>query len=316
MLNNECGICHKRNDQHLLAKCDTCHLYYHLYCLNPPLTRLPKKSKLYGWQCSECDKTSDSEQDIIETKTPRRSRTRNSTSKDDTNNYSMISSSETQSHRNSRRLSQENNFATPIVKIKPLEQPTVIVSSSAVTNSNTITTTNKTQHNSNYSSTTYSTNSLPSSPSNTTASGYHHQNSNNTTINESPTTGSLAMDYQASSTLYLDNAQLSSKSAKKRRREKHRSRYSPDMLNPSREHKRKRKKKSLDIENPNVVHPRITIKVFNLKTFPLPENLKIYQVTKKILPFKISQMGPFLKNRFIPSKMCFNLFLSSKVGYV
>ncbi|CAH1188510.1 unnamed protein product [Phyllotreta striolata] len=69
---NECGICRQRRDQHLLAKCDTCHLYYHLNCLNPPLSRLPKKSKLYGWQCSECDKTSDSE--VEEMKTPRRSR--------------------------------------------------------------------------------------------------------------------------------------------------------------------------------------------------------------------------------------------------
>lgn len=48
-LNNECGICRLKTDQHLLAKCDTCHLYYHLGCLKPPLTRLPKKSKLYGW---------------------------------------------------------------------------------------------------------------------------------------------------------------------------------------------------------------------------------------------------------------------------
>ncbi|XP_018579078.1 PHD finger protein 14 isoform X2 [Anoplophora glabripennis] len=71
---NECGICRQRRDQHLLAKCDTCHLFYHLDCLNPPLSRLPKKSKLYGWQCSECDKTSDSE--VEEVKTPRRSRSR------------------------------------------------------------------------------------------------------------------------------------------------------------------------------------------------------------------------------------------------
>lgn len=74
---NECGICKRCNDQHLLAKCDTCHLYYHLGCLNPPLTRHPKKSKLYGWQCSECDKSDDSGQDImLLPKVPRRSRTR------------------------------------------------------------------------------------------------------------------------------------------------------------------------------------------------------------------------------------------------
>lgn len=48
-LNNKCGICSRTNDQHLLAKCDTCYLYYHLGCLNPPLTRMPKKTKLFGW---------------------------------------------------------------------------------------------------------------------------------------------------------------------------------------------------------------------------------------------------------------------------
>ncbi|XP_050074320.1 PHD finger protein 14 [Anopheles maculipalpis] len=74
---NECGICKRCNDQHLLAKCDTCHLHYHLGCLNPPLTRHPKKSKLYGWQCSECDESDDSNpESIIIPKMPRKSRTR------------------------------------------------------------------------------------------------------------------------------------------------------------------------------------------------------------------------------------------------
>ena len=51
---NVCGICKKSHDQHQLAHCDKCKLYYHLGCLTPPLTRMPKKSKLYGWSCSEC----------------------------------------------------------------------------------------------------------------------------------------------------------------------------------------------------------------------------------------------------------------------
>lgn len=73
---NECGICKKCQDQHLLAKCDTCHLYYHLGCLNPPLTRHPKKSKLYAWQCSECDKSdhSDDQTSLVIPKGPRKSR--------------------------------------------------------------------------------------------------------------------------------------------------------------------------------------------------------------------------------------------------
>ncbi|CAH0778308.1 unnamed protein product [Bemisia tabaci] len=75
LLDSKCGICHKSNDQHLLAKCDTCHLYYHLGCLNPPLTSMPKKTKLYGWQCSECDKdSSGSEMENVDTEAPRKLR--------------------------------------------------------------------------------------------------------------------------------------------------------------------------------------------------------------------------------------------------
>ncbi|KAG1679597.1 PHD finger protein 14 [Nymphon striatum] len=53
----QCGICEDSNDQHQMAKCDNCHLHYHLNCLDPPLTRMPKKNKQQGWQCSECDRT-------------------------------------------------------------------------------------------------------------------------------------------------------------------------------------------------------------------------------------------------------------------
>lgn len=69
----DCGICKRVNDQHLLAKCDTCHLHYHLGCLNPPLLRHPKKSKIYGWQCSECDEDNP---DVQLTSGPRKSRTK------------------------------------------------------------------------------------------------------------------------------------------------------------------------------------------------------------------------------------------------
>ena len=51
---NICASCKKSHDQHLLAHCDTCKLHYHLGCLTPPLTRMPKKSDHYGWSCSEC----------------------------------------------------------------------------------------------------------------------------------------------------------------------------------------------------------------------------------------------------------------------
>ncbi|XP_074124303.1 PHD finger protein 14 [Sminthopsis crassicaudata] len=61
-----CGICKKNHDQHLLLLCDTCKLHYHLGCLDPPLTRMPRKTKNSYWQCSECDQagSSDLEADI------------------------------------------------------------------------------------------------------------------------------------------------------------------------------------------------------------------------------------------------------------
>ena len=41
-------------NSHLLALCDTCHNHYHLACLDPPLTRMPRKSKTAGWECWRC----------------------------------------------------------------------------------------------------------------------------------------------------------------------------------------------------------------------------------------------------------------------
>lgn len=54
-LRHQCGICRRSTNQHLLAKCDTCHLHYHLSCLSPPLSRMPKKTKLMGWCVHECN---------------------------------------------------------------------------------------------------------------------------------------------------------------------------------------------------------------------------------------------------------------------
>ncbi|GAB6031984.1 hypothetical protein CHUAL_010362 [Chamberlinius hualienensis] len=72
---NKCGLCNKSKDQHLLAKCDTCQLYYHLGCLDPPLTRMPKKNKSQGWQCSECDKTDEGEiEEEVDPNAPRKLR--------------------------------------------------------------------------------------------------------------------------------------------------------------------------------------------------------------------------------------------------
>lgn len=71
----KCASCHSGTEPHNMAKCDTCRLFYHLSCLDPPLLRMPKKTKLMGWQCSECDKdSSDSNPENIDTEAPRKLR--------------------------------------------------------------------------------------------------------------------------------------------------------------------------------------------------------------------------------------------------
>ena len=41
-----CQTCASNQDQHLLALCDVCKFYYHLACLNPPLPKMPKKTRV------------------------------------------------------------------------------------------------------------------------------------------------------------------------------------------------------------------------------------------------------------------------------
>jgi len=60
---NKCTKCKSVDDQHLLALCGTCRNYYHLACVDPPLTRMPKKSDNFSWQCTECD-SSDEDSEI------------------------------------------------------------------------------------------------------------------------------------------------------------------------------------------------------------------------------------------------------------
>nr|CAI5850707.1 unnamed protein product [Callosobruchus analis] len=214
---NECGICRQRRDQHLMAKCDTCRLYYHLSCLNPPLNRLPKKSKLYGWQCSECDKTSDSETEQV--KTPRRSRTGRFKS------FSSGGGGGTQDEVDSISLPS----SPPKLKIKPMEED----------NQDEGMPHRSSQH-------LHRRMSLPTNEVSSTGTGSQLQVVLNPSI--------------------LCDGVSSHKSAKKRRREKHRNRcangdgYSPGLEGfPFKEHKRKRKKKSFDLDD-ELPHPRITIK--------------------------------------------------------
>ena len=46
---SSCSVCGQTREQHLLIQCDTCANFYHLSCLDPPLTRMPKKTKQMGW---------------------------------------------------------------------------------------------------------------------------------------------------------------------------------------------------------------------------------------------------------------------------
>lgn len=95
-------------------------------------------------------------------------------------------------------------------------------------------------------------------------SSFYSQNlSFSALLNDSKERDSKTIESSIESTL----ANLSSdiamyKANRKRRKEKHRSRYSPDLMrSPSKSHKHKRKKKTQDMENPEMPHPRITIKV-------------------------------------------------------
>lgn len=44
-----CYTCKGKQDRHLLVKCDTCKNVYHLGCLDPPLAKMPRKTKTHGW---------------------------------------------------------------------------------------------------------------------------------------------------------------------------------------------------------------------------------------------------------------------------
>lgn len=44
-----CEICKESHDTHLMALCDTCNNHYHIGCLDPPLSKVPKKTAKWGW---------------------------------------------------------------------------------------------------------------------------------------------------------------------------------------------------------------------------------------------------------------------------
>jgi hypothetical protein len=54
IINKTCCVCQCFDDDHLIIQCDTCNNFYHIHCLDPPLSKVPKKSSRYGWQCENC----------------------------------------------------------------------------------------------------------------------------------------------------------------------------------------------------------------------------------------------------------------------
>ena len=44
-----CSVCEKSHDPHMMALCDTCNKHYHISCLDPPLSKVSKKTSKWGW---------------------------------------------------------------------------------------------------------------------------------------------------------------------------------------------------------------------------------------------------------------------------
>ncbi|XP_074114675.1 PHD finger protein 14 [Cotesia typhae] len=233
-LRHQCGICRRATNQHLLAKCDTCHLHYHLSCLNPPLSRMPKKTKLMGWQCSECDKeSSGSEIEHVDTSAPRKLRH----CKDE-----VAPSEESQLPSTPSTPTSSKAVVPAVVIPEPQPMPKLTIK--------------------------------PMIPQPPVAEPVKVENSPyvppSVTVPITPREGSP--QYMVASADGTES--VSQRSAKKRRREKHK-RYTPDPITGIKQRKRKHKRKSLDVENPDgqpEIHRRITIKI---KPIPRPEGSEV-----------------------------------------
>ncbi|XP_034945211.1 PHD finger protein 14 [Chelonus insularis] len=243
-LRHQCGICRRATNQHLLAKCDTCHLHYHISCLNPPLLRLPKKTKLMGWQCSECDKeSSGSEVERVDTSAPRKLRH----CKDDT---------------------ALTPTPTPTPTLTPTPTPEILIPPAPSTPT---TSKNLTPPVSNDPPPMPKLTIKPMVPQPFVVEPMQMEES----YNQSVITKTVPIPPREGSPEYMvasadGTESVSQRSAKKRRREKHK-RYTPDPITGVKQRKRKHKRKSMDIENPEgqpEVHRRITIKI---KPIPRPE---------------------------------------------
>ncbi|XP_077483322.1 PHD finger protein 14 isoform X2 [Amblyomma americanum] len=147
----ECGVCKKSQDQHQLAKCDNCQLHYHLYCLDPPLTRMPKKTKSMGWQCSQCDKNSDEDKERhCDPNAPRRLRDQpRGTLRYEDFPFMESSPRKLQTSRLSRRVRQSRTCIVPdtssgAATVTAPASASAVATATATTTTTTTTTTNNT----------------------------------------------------------------------------------------------------------------------------------------------------------------------------
>lgn len=281
------------------------------FCNKKYLKQVWSKVLYFHRQCSECDKTSDSEPEVLEKKVPRRSRIRYSkdgtiiteplspaallnsppakkahkTEKSKTNglgipeNISPIKVTikpfdfSSDGHENVEvKLKKEKkaksskqreyaasggeehpmkklhkrSFTSPTLTNTPLMSITPIVADSP-----------NDSHNEN-------SNASLTNASAKKEDGYLPQNlSFSSLLGDTKERDSKTIESSIENTLANLSSDIATyKANRKRRKEKHRSRYSPDLLrSPSKPHKHKRKKKTQDLENPEMPHPRITIKV-------------------------------------------------------
>nr|XP_027204582.1 PHD finger protein 14-like [Dermatophagoides pteronyssinus] len=132
----KCATCKKSKEPHMMALCDSCNLYYHLHCLDPPLRRMPKKTRFGGWQCSNCteneEQTNDDEMAIdLDNDNDEQSNNKcNGTLSNDDSNTDPLQQSSTIKTR--RRLRENPKMVTKYADYDESSNPTL--SSSSATN--------------------------------------------------------------------------------------------------------------------------------------------------------------------------------------
>ncbi|KAH7640063.1 phd finger protein 14 isoform x1 [Dermatophagoides farinae] len=156
----KCATCKKSKEPHMMALCDSCNLYYHLHCLDPPLRRMPKKTRFGGWQCSNCTENEeqqtnddvieiddDDNEDVVDQQANNKC---NGTMSTSTNDDSMADTSQQQSSsttknnmvKKTRRGLRENpKMVTKYADYDESSNPALSSSNPAIPSTTTITTT-------------------------------------------------------------------------------------------------------------------------------------------------------------------------------